>query len=288
MKSPLFMFVMEDAESGGVLGTSQTLASKMGGPGNPNVSFKLDAAPSSSPRACRPARRRWSRQMHLDESAPTEIGGLILQPSYRGHKKKLGRFLSPGPLSLHGAAPQDVLRPRARGDDGPDHVRRRQPAVGLPRTALRPAELRRGRPVLSVFARVHHEPAADRAPVPLACFPRTARAVRGGGRAPRRAPPAACSKNSASSTEGFVDPFDGGPHLDCATDDTHDPVQGHRVGNTRRAPRRQQVRPRRHHELHMQSDGDFFAVCEPFARRPRRQDPDHQAKSIAAAPRQPR
>ncbi|MEE8466571.1 MAG: arginine N-succinyltransferase, partial [Dehalococcoidia bacterium] len=33
-------------------------------------------------------------QLVADESGPTEIGGLILSPAYRGHKAKLGSLLS--------------------------------------------------------------------------------------------------------------------------------------------------------------------------------------------------
>lgn len=40
-ESDIFMFVLEDSDSGAVLGTSQLIA-KMGGPGNPNYGFKLE------------------------------------------------------------------------------------------------------------------------------------------------------------------------------------------------------------------------------------------------------
>ncbi len=91
-QSPLFMFVLEEVETKGVVGTSQIIA-RMGGPGQPNLSLQLSR------------REHWSTslqigvthtvaRLHLDESGPTEIGGLILQPSLRGHKLKLGRLLS--------------------------------------------------------------------------------------------------------------------------------------------------------------------------------------------------
>src|SRR5262249_53526251 len=76
----------------GVVGTSQIIA-RMGGPGQPNVSLQLAKV------------NKWSQslqigvthtvaKLYLDESGPTEIGGLILQPSLRGHKLKLGRLMS--------------------------------------------------------------------------------------------------------------------------------------------------------------------------------------------------
>src|SRR5690606_20531783 len=40
-QTDLFMFALEDTENPGILGTSQIVA-HMGGPGNPNVSFKLE------------------------------------------------------------------------------------------------------------------------------------------------------------------------------------------------------------------------------------------------------
>jgi arginine N-succinyltransferase len=91
-RSDLFMFVLEDTESNGVLGTSQII-SKMGGPGRPNVSFRLTKKEMFS-NTLQMGVSHMVAKLHLDESGPTEIGGLILQPSYRGHKGKLGRFLS--------------------------------------------------------------------------------------------------------------------------------------------------------------------------------------------------
>jgi arginine N-succinyltransferase len=94
-RSDLFMFVLEEREpggEGGVLGTSQ-LISSMGGPGAPNVSLKLAKREMFST-SLQQGVTHITAKLALDESGPTEIGGLILQPSYRGHKEKLGRFLS--------------------------------------------------------------------------------------------------------------------------------------------------------------------------------------------------
>lgn len=91
-RSDLFMFALEDTESGGILGTSQIIA-HMGGPGRPNVSFRLTKKEMFS-QTLQMGASHMVAKLHLDETGPTEIGGLILQPSYRGHKAKLGRFLS--------------------------------------------------------------------------------------------------------------------------------------------------------------------------------------------------
>ncbi len=112
----LFMFVLEDTASPGCLGTSQ-IVSQMGGPGAPNVCFKLEQREKyseslkfgirttvarlyldeSGPRRSRgsiPPGSTPAPSLYLDESGPTEIGGLIMQPSYRGHPAKLGKFVS--------------------------------------------------------------------------------------------------------------------------------------------------------------------------------------------------
>jgi arginine N-succinyltransferase len=91
-RSDLFMFVLEDTESGGVLGTSQII-SHMGGPGRPNVSLRLSKREMFS-QTLQMGASHIVAKLHLDETGPTEIGGLILSPSYRGHKARLGRFLS--------------------------------------------------------------------------------------------------------------------------------------------------------------------------------------------------
>lgn len=91
-RSDLFMFVLEDVESGGVLGTSQVIA-RMGGPGAPNVSLQLSYKEFFS-KSLQVGAKHAVAKLVMDETGPTEIGGLILAPSYRGHKQRLGRFLS--------------------------------------------------------------------------------------------------------------------------------------------------------------------------------------------------
>lgn len=90
--SDLFMFTMEDVESGGVIGTSQIRA-HMGGPGNPNYSFKVFQREFRS-ESLGVGTTHLMARLHKDESSPTEVGGLILQPSFRGHPLKPGKFLS--------------------------------------------------------------------------------------------------------------------------------------------------------------------------------------------------
>lgn len=86
----LFMFVLEDTSSGACLGTSQVIA-RMGGPGNPNFSFRLEKREFFS-RSLQTGTSHVVARLHADETGPTEVGGLILQPASRGHR--LGRLLS--------------------------------------------------------------------------------------------------------------------------------------------------------------------------------------------------
>lgn len=88
----LFMFVLDSTDSQGCLGTSQ-IVSQMGGEGAPNVCFKLEHREKYSS-ALKFGISTAVARMYLDESGPTEIGGLIMQPSFRGHPQKLGKFVS--------------------------------------------------------------------------------------------------------------------------------------------------------------------------------------------------
>ncbi len=85
-----FMLVLEDTETGGCLGTSQIVA-HMGGPGTPNFPLKLVRREFFST-SLQTGTSHIVARLFADESGPTEIGGLILQPASRGHR--LGRFLS--------------------------------------------------------------------------------------------------------------------------------------------------------------------------------------------------
>ncbi len=91
-RSPMFMFVMEDTETGNCLGASMCV-SKMGGPGYPNLSFQLERREMFS-RDLQAGTTHVVARLFLDESEPSEIGGLILGPSFRRHPLKLGKQLS--------------------------------------------------------------------------------------------------------------------------------------------------------------------------------------------------
>jgi arginine N-succinyltransferase len=87
-----FMFVLEDLETGNVIGTSAVL-SCISWPGHPHVYLEVTRKEFWSDDL-----QQGNTQVMLtlgeDISGPTEMGGLILAPGYRGHAERLGGFLS--------------------------------------------------------------------------------------------------------------------------------------------------------------------------------------------------
>ncbi|NBV49911.1 arginine N-succinyltransferase [bacterium] len=87
-----YIFVIEDLNTSRVIGTSMIIA-RHGSPESPHMYFELKE------------KQKYSETIHagfihkvlslkFDSDGPTEIGGLVIDPSYRGHKLKLGRLLS--------------------------------------------------------------------------------------------------------------------------------------------------------------------------------------------------
>lgn len=87
-----FLFVLEDTDSGNVIGTSSVL-SCISSPGRPHLYFLVRKREHFSEDLAT-GHVHVTLQLGTDETGPTEIGGLILSPSYRGHKAKLGVLLS--------------------------------------------------------------------------------------------------------------------------------------------------------------------------------------------------
>jgi len=87
-----YIFVMESQSTSQVIGTSMIIA-RHGSPQSPHMYFELKE------------KQKYSETIHagfihkvlslkFDSDGPTEIGGLVIDPNYRGHKLKLGRHLS--------------------------------------------------------------------------------------------------------------------------------------------------------------------------------------------------
>jgi arginine N-succinyltransferase len=90
--SDLFLFVLEDRESRSVIGTSQVIAS-MGGADHPRLYMQLRDVMRSS-RSLKIAKVHTVGRVDADKSGPTELGGLILNQAFRKHPARLGRLLS--------------------------------------------------------------------------------------------------------------------------------------------------------------------------------------------------
>lgn len=91
-RSDLFMVVLENIDTGSVVGTSQVIAS-MGGTGHPRYFMTLSRVSNSS----KSLGLGWTHlvaTLGKDETGPSEIGGLILNHAFRGHPARLGRLLS--------------------------------------------------------------------------------------------------------------------------------------------------------------------------------------------------
>lgn len=87
-----FMFVLEDVESGAVVGTSAVL-SCISWPGRPHTYFQVRKRHLFS-EDLQSGVVHITLELGTDESGPSEMGGLILAPGYRGHKERLGSLLS--------------------------------------------------------------------------------------------------------------------------------------------------------------------------------------------------
>ena len=214
-ESDLFMFVLEDTESGMPLGSSQVLA-KMGGPGSPNVSFKLSQRHFFS-QSLQTGTSHMVAELYLDESGPTEIGGLILQPSFRGHKKKLGLFLSMvrfHMIGLHRSLFADrvlaeMMAPITSEGDSLlwDYLGRRFVPLSYDEADR-----------FCQYSREFITSLLPKEPIYLSLLPPSARAavaqVHNETKSARK-----MLERLGFEFRNFVDPFDGGPHLDAKTDD---------------------------------------------------------------------
>jgi len=87
-----FLFVLEDQDDGRIVGTSMIHA-QHGTKRAPHVYFQVIKEERYSQTLDRFFRHECLR-LGYDYDGPTEIGGLILLPSYRGNKSRLGTLLS--------------------------------------------------------------------------------------------------------------------------------------------------------------------------------------------------
>ncbi len=100
----LYVFVIEDVESKWIAGSSQIIA-KHGTPGEPTYSFQVLK------------KERFSKdlgvgfihqilRLKLNENGPTEIGGLVVDRSYRSRPERIGKTVSLGRFMYIGMFPE--------------------------------------------------------------------------------------------------------------------------------------------------------------------------------------
>ncbi|MEI7656812.1 MAG: arginine N-succinyltransferase [Phycisphaerae bacterium] len=213
--SEFFMFSLEDvATGGGVIGTSQIRA-RQGGPGNPNWSFRISEKRYYSP-ALKYGTSHAVGQLYGDESGPSELGGLILQPSYRGHSERPGRFLSFVRFHFIGLFRQvfaDRILAEMMGPLGPDGENPFWDAFGRKFIPVKFAEADR-------FCQHDRSFIPDLLPkeaIYLSLLPLEVQNSLGVV-ARDTIPARKLLESLGFRHRGFIDPFDGGPHLDAATD----------------------------------------------------------------------
>jgi arginine N-succinyltransferase len=214
LESDMFMFVVEDTDIGEVIGTSQVRAHQ-GGPGSPNWSFKISEKSFRSESLGLGTTHK-TGQLYGDETGPTELGGLVLQPSYRGNPFRPGRlvsFVRFHLMGLHRPVFSDRIIAEMMPPVTPEGDNTFWDAFGRKFIPVKYAEADR-------FCQHNRKFISELLPkeeIYLTLFPlEVQNAV---GVVSRETIPARRSLESLGfSYRGFVDPFDGGPHLEAATD----------------------------------------------------------------------
>lgn len=210
-----FLFTMEELSSGGVIGTSQ-LRAHQGGPGNPNWSLRIGEKRFHSA-SLGFGTSHTVVQLHADESGPTEIGGIILQPSHRGHPVRPGRLLSFVRfhlIGLHRRLFADRILAEMMGPVTSEGDSAFWDAFGRKFIPVKFPEADR-------FCQHNRRFISELLPkeeIYLTLMP--LEILNSVGVVSRETIPARrMLENMGFRYRGFVDPFDGGPHLDAVTDD---------------------------------------------------------------------
>jgi arginine N-succinyltransferase len=213
--APLFMFIAEDLSTTNIVGTS-TLVSRMGGPGEPNVAMKLRKREFFSS-DLQSGTSHITAQLVLDESGPTEIGGLIVGPSFRRHPLKVGRQLSLVRfhyLGLHRERFQDRVLAEMMAPLTPDARNTFWEYFGRRFINLTYDEADR----FCQKSREFMTSLLPREEIYLTLLPPAARALVGEvGK--DTIPARRMLENLGFAYHNMIDPFDAGPHLEAQTDD---------------------------------------------------------------------
>lgn len=251
-----FMFVLTDSETGSVLGTSQLIA-HMGGVGNPNYGFKLERQDFFADDIKTGTSHMVARLVE-DESGPTEIGGLILQPASRG--ANLGRFLSFVRFHFIGMR-REVFADRVLAEmmapltaDGRslfwEYLGRRF----IPLNYVE-ADAQCGRSRQFIASLLPKEG------LYLSLLPPSARDEVGVVHK-ETVPARRILEKLGFVYDGIVDPFDAGPQLEAETDTI--PIVGRTAPTELGEPKEESACDRQGIVSMLHSDGEFFAVWGPM------------------------
>jgi arginine N-succinyltransferase len=213
--SPNYMFVIEDSDTGNPVGSS-AIISEMGSPGNPNIKFRLRRRSMFS-EDLQAGATHVTAKLVLDEDGPTEIGGLILGPSYRGHRQKLGKQLSLVRfhyIGLHRDCFKDRMLAEMMAPITPDGGNTLWEYLGRRFINLSYEEADR----FCAQSREFMTSLLPREEIYLTLLPPEARALIGRV-GPDTEPARAMLERLGFSYRDHIDPFDGGPHLEAETDD---------------------------------------------------------------------
>jgi arginine N-succinyltransferase len=215
-RSDMFMFCVLDLTSEGqpsVVGTSQLMA-HMGGVGDPNWGMRVREKRFYS-KSLRFGTTHTVGQLEGDESGPTELGGIILDAGFRGHKLRPGRLISYVRFHLIGLY-RDVFADRVLAElSGPvssEGDNAFWDAFGRKFVPVKYGEADR-------FCQHNRDFIYDLLPkeeIYLTLMPMevvNALGVVG----PETRPAQRLLENLGFAYKGVVDPFDGGPHMEAVT-----------------------------------------------------------------------
>jgi len=221
----VFMFVLEDIATKNVIGTS-SIVTHISWPGHPHVYLKVRRREHFS-KDLQTGQVHLTLQLMADEDGPSEIGGLILAPSYRGHAERLGGQLSLMRFHFIGLHPDwfsDRILAEMMGALTPESRNLLWTYLGRRFINLDYAEADRFSQVSKEFMTSLFPPGE----IYASLLPAVARRLIGTV-GPETEPAKAMLERLGFKYVGNVDPFDGGPYLEAKKSDI--PI----VATTRRA-----------------------------------------------------
>jgi arginine N-succinyltransferase len=211
----VFMFVLEDSDTGNVIGTSSIVAC-ISWPGRPHTFLQVRKREFFS-QDLQTGQVHLTLQLGTDEGGPSEIGGLILGPSYRGHTLRLGAMISLVRfhfMALNRKSFADRVIAEMMGPLTPDSRNLLWEYLGRRFINLQYAEADR-------FCQHSKEFITSLFPkeeIYVSLLPPEARALIGRV-GPETEPARAMLENLGFRYHGQIDPFDGGPYLEAVIDE---------------------------------------------------------------------